>query len=114
MVCWQTVDTSHIFEGALCQFEQCPDMCDPEEIFSQGFDDITGVCTNPEFIKQARNEEMNGFRDVEVYECVSREETSVTPAGTVVKADHNEGTSALPEVRSRLVAQEFRDKSPTR
>ena len=58
---------------------------------------------------------MNGFRDMEVYEYVSREEALTDPTGTVVGVrwvDHNKGTSLRPEVRSRLVAQEFASKDP--
>ena len=56
---------------------------------------------------------MNGFQQMEVYEYVSREEAFSEPTGTVVGVrwvDHNKGTSVSPEVRSRLVAQEFASK----
>ena len=76
-------DESHC-EGVLCQFEQHPDMCDPDEICLQGFDDITGDYINPELIQQAQQEDMNGFRDMEVYEYVSREEALSDPTATVV------------------------------
>ena len=97
-------------EGVLYQFEEHPDMCDPEETLSQGFDEVTSDHINPELIKQSQNEEMKRFRDVEVYEYVSCEEALSDPAGTVVGVrcvDNHEGTSVRPEVRSRLVAQGF-------
>ena len=105
-------DESHC-EGVLCQFEQHPDMCDPDEICFQGLDHITEDYINPELIQQARQEEMHGFRDMEVHEYVSREEALSDPTGTVVGVrwvDHNKGTPLRPEVRSRLVAQEFASK----
>ena len=73
----------------------------------------TGDCINPELIQQARQEEMNGFRDMEVYEYVSRQEALSDPTGTVVGVrwvDHNKRTSIQPEVPSRLVAQEIASK----
>ena len=105
-------DESHC-EGVLYQFDQHPDMCDPDEICLQGFDGITGDQICPELIQQAREEELNGFREMEVYEYVSREEALSDPTGIVVGVrwvDHNKGTSVSPEVRSRLVAQEFPSK----
>ena len=72
-------DESHC-EGVL--------LCDPDEICLQGFDDITGDYINPELIQQARQEEMNGFRDMEVYEYVSREEALSDPTGTVVRCSY--------------------------
>ena len=105
-------DESHC-EVVLYQFDQHPDMCDPDEISLQGFDDITGDRINPELIQQARQEELNGFRDMEVYEYVGREEALSDSTGTVVGVrcvEHNKGTSVSPEVRSRLVAQEFASK----
>ena len=105
-------DESHC-EGVLYQFDQHPDMCDPDEICLQGFDDITGDQISPELIQQAREEELNGFREMEVYEYVGREEPLSDPTGTVVGVrwvNHNKGTSVSPEVRSRLVVQEFASK----
>ena len=72
MVCWQNVDTSRTTRVLCTNLNRTPDMCDPEEISWQGFDDVTGDYINPD--KQARNEEMKCFRDMEVYENVSREE----------------------------------------
>ena len=100
-------------EGVLNQFDQHPDMCDPDEICLQGFDDTTGDQICPELIQQAREEELNGFRQMEVYEYVSHEEVLSDPTRTVVGVrwvDHNKGTSVSPEVRSRPVAQEFASK----
>ena len=52
-------DESHC-EGVLYQFEQHPDMCHPDEICLQGFDDITGDYINLEVIQRAarRNEQL--------------------------------------------------------
>ena len=94
-------------EGVLYQFDQHPDMCDPDEISLQGFDDITGDRINPELIQHAQQEELNGLRDMEVYKYVSREEALRDSTGTVVGVrwvDHNKGTSVSSEVRSCLVA----------
>ena len=105
-------DESHC-EGMLYQFDQHPDTCDLDEICLQGFYDTSGDQISPELIQQAREEEPNGFREMEVYEYVSREESLSDPTGTVVGVrwvDHNKGTSVSPEVRSRLVAQEFASK----
>ena len=75
-------DESHC-EGVLYQFDQHP-ICDPDEICLQGFDDITRDQISPELIQQAREEELNGFREMEVYEYVSHEEALSDPTGTVV------------------------------
>ena len=58
----------------LCQFEKHPDTCDPDETRLQGFGDITGDQICPELIQEARKEELNVFREMKVYEYVSREE----------------------------------------
>ena len=109
MACWQNVETSRIAKVCCARLNSIP----TDEICLQGFDDITGDYINPELIQQARQEEMNGFRDMEVYEYVSGEEALSDPTGTVVGvrwADHNKATPLRPEVRSRLVAQEFASK----
>ena len=71
-------------EGALYEFEQHPDMCESDGIRLAGYDNVTGEYIKLEFIEQARCEELKGFRDMKVYEYVSREEALRDFVGTVV------------------------------
>ena len=109
-------DESHC-EGVLYQFDQHPDMCDPDEICLHGFDDIIGDQISPELIQQAREEELNGFREMEVHEYVSREEPLSDPRGTVVGVrwvDHNKGTSVSLRSTKSSGCSGMRIQGPTR
>ena len=91
------------------------DMCDPEEEESirgslVGVDDTTGKQIDPVLIKRAREEELKGFADFEVYDYVLREVAAKDTNGKFVGTrwvDHNKGSDEAPEIRSRLVGQEF-------
>jgi len=102
-------------EMELMQLTTYADMCDheEEETIKQSFtgiDDVTGKYIDAELIKAAREEEMRGFRDFEVYDYVLREVAERDREGKFVGTrwvDHNKGSEEDPEVRSRLVGQEF-------
>jgi len=102
-------------EKELLEWVMFTDMCDPEEeeIVRQslrGIDDVSGKPIDPVLIKRARQEEMIGFKDFEVYEYVLRKTAERDPEGKFVGTrwvDVNKGTEQTPEVRSRLVGQEF-------
>ena len=69
----------------------------------EGYDDVTGEHIKFELSKRAGFEDMSGFRDVEVYGCISREEAPRDPVGAVIGVrwvDHNKRTRVQPEVRN--------------
>jgi len=92
-----------------------PDMCDPGEEKDiqesmQGIDDVTGEEIEPALIRAARKEEMQGFVEFEVYEYVLRTVAEQDKEGKFIGTrwvDHNKGSKESPQVRSRLVGQEF-------
>ena len=81
-------------DGALFEFEH-PDMRGLEEIRMEGHDDVTRDCTKPEFIKQTRSEEMQGFRDMEVYEYFSHEKLFEILSDKLLEYDGLPTTRAL-------------------
>lgn len=91
------------------------DMCDPleeQEIQESmwGIDDVSGEWINPNLIKGARRDEMEGFKEHKVYHHVLRAQAAKDTSGKFIGVrwvDHNKGTRAEPIVRSRLVGQEF-------
>ena len=79
----------------------------------KGVDDVTGRALDPKLIRQARAEEMSGFRAHGVYHHVSRAEAMNDETGKFIGVrwvDHDKGTPSEPNVRSRLVEQEFATK----
>ena len=74
------------------------------------FDDLTGQELDPGLMKKARKEEIQYFKDMNVYEKVDIEEcwreTGKAPIA-VRWVDINKGDTQNPLYRSRLVAKEF-------
>ena len=91
------------------------DMCDPVEEKQivesmMGIDDVSGEPLDPSLIKKARQEEMRGFGERQVYHHVLRSVAQADPEGKFIGVrwvDVNKGTKEVPKVRSRLVGQEF-------
>ena len=75
------------------------------------FDDISGEMLDAELVKKARREEIQEFERIGVWQWTTVEEchrvTGKKPVGTRW-VDVNKGDRANPEIRSRLVAQEFK------
>ena len=75
------------------------------------FDDISGEMLDAELVKKARREEIQEFERIGVWQWTTVEEchrvTGKKPVGTRW-VDVNKGDKANPEIRSRLVAQEFK------
>jgi len=102
-------------EEVLFQMAEYPDMCDPVEEATMresliGIDDNTGEELDPVLIRKARSEEMGGFKEFGVYEYVLREVAMKDSRGKFIGTrwvDVNKGTRKEPNVRSRLVGQEF-------
>ena len=71
---------------------------------------MSGEPIDPCLIAKARQEEMRGFKERGVYHHVPRRITEADPEGKFIAVrwvDVNKGTKEVPEVRSRLVGQEF-------
>ena len=89
------------------------DLHEPEMDMSEytATDDVTGAPLDPAKVAKARAEEMEYFRNMNVYEYTTVEEckriTGKPPVG-VRWIDINKGDDTLPNYRSRLVAKEFR------
>ena len=102
-------------EAELLQLATYPDMCDADEEEAirgslTGVDDVTGKSLDPVLIQKGRAEEMRGFKDFNVYEYELREVAERDMNGKFVGTrwvDTNKGTEESPEVRCRLVGQEF-------
>ena len=72
-------------------------------------DDVSGVELDPELVKKAREVEMTFFRKMEVYTRVPRAMQRMK-GGKIIGVrwvDVNKGDAANPDMRSRLVGQEF-------
>ena len=83
-----------------------------EEAFQssiRGFDDVSGLELDPSKIRSARREEMDGFKKMEVYEHVLREDAKRDKDGKFIGVRWVD-TLKGEDVRSRLVAQEFAKK----
>ena len=80
---------------------------------TQFVDDVSGQMLDTELVRAARAEEMQVFKDHDVYTKVLIDEawrvSGKAPIGTRW-IDINKGDDATPEYRSRLVAQEFAGK----
>ena len=109
-------------DGILMETEQVKDvlyefegMCDAEEehmLRSEvvGVDDVSGKEIDPKLIAEARQEEMDGFKKHHVYHYVARAKAVTDPEGKFIGVrwvDVNKGTDEVPNVRSRLVGQEY-------
>ena len=89
-------------------------MCDPVvgemQQSLRGVDDASGEAFDPVLIQRARQEEMAGFRQHQVYSYVPRGEAERDPQGKFIGVrwvDRNKGTAEHPDVRCRLVGPEF-------
>ena len=72
--------------------------------------EVSGEPLDPGRIKKARREEMDGAQERGVYKHVLREEARKDTSGKFIGVqwvDHNKGTQSQPQLRSRLVGQEF-------
>ena len=77
------------------------------------YGDITGEVLDPALVRQAKEEEMKRFRQMEVYKYATQEEAYNDPDGVVVDVRWvtvNKGTEENPDVRCRLVARESAEK----
>lgn len=90
------------------------DMCEEEvkwgEYYSAEYDDITGEELDPKLVKKGQMEEMRRFEQMKVYDYVLRGEAQKNSNGKFVGVRWvkvNKGTVADPNVRCRLVAQEY-------
>ena len=76
------------------------------------FDDQSGAPLKPELMRQARRDEIDYFKKMNVYQKVpvheAWQETGKGPIG-VRWVDINKGDEDRPNYRSRLVAKEFKD-----
>ena len=101
--------------GRLYGVHQYEDMCDKEEekIIRESMtaiDDNTGEELDPVLVKKARDEELDGFEEFGVYETELRSVAENDEEAKFIGVrwvDVNKGTAENPEVRSRLVGQEF-------
>jgi len=74
------------------------------------FDDVSGAALDPKLVREARRVEMEYFQKMKVYSKVPRR--SLPRGAKVIKVkwiDINKGDEERPDMRSRLVAMEFRD-----
>jgi len=102
-------------QGKVLAVTEVADMCDPEEEREfresmQAVDDVTGEKLDPVLVRKARMEEMLGFKEFDVYEYVRREEARNDKEGIMIGVrwvDVDKGTPGEPQVRSRLVGQEY-------
>ena len=95
------------------QYDICDEAAQEIQETCIGTDDVTGEYINPQLIWDARQDELRGFEKQEVYVRVPRWKAKSDPEGVVVGVrwvDCNKGSSEAPDVRSRLVAQEFASK----
>jgi len=96
------------------EFNGSDDMCEESENFDDHFnpefDQNTGGYLDPVFVKKGCQEEMNPFKVMKVYEYVLRGEANNNSNQKFVWvrwAKVNKGTVDDPNIRCRLVAQEF-------
>ena len=90
------------------------DMCEEEvewdSHWKAEFDDSTGEALDPKEVKKGCDAEMTRFKTMKVYEYVLRGIAKQNPNGKFVGVRWvkvNKGTVEDPNVRCRLVAQEF-------
>ena len=90
-----------------------PDLCDPVEFDAdreagQYVDDVKGGILDPRLARAARQEELQVFRERNVYKVVPR---SSMPRGAKIVGvrwvETDKGVDGSPKVRSRLVFQEL-------
>ena len=74
-------------------------------------DDVKGVPLRAEGVRKARNEEMEYFKKMNVYDVVDRKD--MEPDGKMIEVkwvDTNKGDNEKENLRSRLVGKEFRER----
>ena len=83
------------------------DQCNGDE---SAWDDVNNVPLNPKAVKQARKEEITYVRKMRIYDRIKR--SSIIAAGhSIIKVrwiDTNKGDDIHPNMRSRLVAKDFK------
>ena len=75
------------------------------------YDDITGAKISPKKVKEARQEEIGYIKKHNVYQKVKR--SSVPVGEKIIKVrwiDINKGDEGHPDIRSRLVAKDYKDE----
>lgn len=80
------------------------------EHYGPVFDDVSGIALDPTLAEKGELEEMETFRKRKVYEYVLRGEAVKNVNGKFVGVRWvrvNKGSEVDPQVRCRLVAQEF-------
>ena len=91
--------------GDMCEDEvRWSDYCNPE------YDDVTGEELDPKLVRQGEQDEMKRFKQMKVYDYVLRGEAKKNSNGKFIGVRWvkvNKGTVEDPNVRCRLVAQEF-------
>ena len=99
-------------EGQVMAIES-EDMCEKEETISwepQDWDEKSGEPLDPVKVAEGCAEELKTFKEMGVYEYVRRSKAEADKGGKIVGVKWvktNKGTAEDPEVRCRLVAQEF-------
>ena len=84
---------------------------DPTQEDMMAYDDLSGAELHPGLMRMARKEEIQYFKDMQVYTKVSVEECKKEIGRMPIPVrwvDINQGDAAAPNYRSRLVAKEFK------
>jgi len=98
--------------------EELCDMCDPQDDVEKmiGYvDSRTGEKLCDTLVRKARDDELRMFNEMKVKRYASQEEFWNDPFAKLIGTtwvDTNKGTKELPDVRSRLCAQEFAKDDP--
>jgi len=80
---------------------------------AQYFDDLTGELLPPALVEAARREEIEWVHSFGVYDKVPRVQSQGYPFIKVRWVEVDKGEPGAPEIRSRLVAREFKFLNPT-
>ena len=80
--------------------------------YADVFDEVTGVKLPPELVKKARTEEIQFLHSFPVYRKIKKAEAGDAEFVQVRWVDVNKGDLSRFEVRSRLVAKDFKFKNP--
>ena len=87
--------------------------CGQRELMSMMTDDVSGQPLRPELVREAREHELQFFRDKKVIEKAPRGTARQTTGREPIPVrwvDTNKGDDERPQCRSRLVAQQVRFK----
>ncbi len=107
------VDGTRLFAGLEETGQETDENVNVEEWYAA--DDVTGEELDPRLVAEARRLDVAFFKDRGVYRKRRR---ATLPAGAVVVpvrwVDINKGSKASPDYRSRLVANQFRERKGSR